>query len=112
MLLWEFVVDKNMTTSFINLEEDLQYEDLLKMVFEDFFIQVEDIILSYGISLELKSTVEDVPPISIGNTRQLRSFIGKIRVFEEIFRLCINVCCFISTNINKALFWISFLIMY
>ena len=93
-----------MTTSFINLEEDLQYEDLLKMVSEDFFIQVEDITLSYGISSELKSTIEDVSPISIGNTRQLRSFIGKIRIFKGICRLCIKVCCFISTNINKALF--------
>ena len=82
-----------MTTSFINLEEDLQYEDLLKMVSEDFFIQVEDITLSYGISSELKSTIEDVPPISFENTRQLRRFIGKIRVFEGICRLCIKVCC-------------------
>ena len=63
-----------MTASFINLEEDLQYEDLLKMISEDFGIQVEDITLSYGIFLELKSTFEDVPPISIGNTRQLKSF--------------------------------------
>ena len=31
---WEFYVDKNMTASFINLEEDLRYEDLLKI--EDF----------------------------------------------------------------------------
>ncbi|CAF1863435.1 unnamed protein product, partial [Brassica oleracea var. botrytis] len=89
---WEFVVDKNITSSFINFEEDLQYEDLLKIVSEDFLIQAEDITLSYEISLEFKSTVEDVPPISIGNTRQLRSFIGKIRVFEGMCRLCIKVC--------------------
>lgn len=88
---WEFVVDKNITSSFINFEEDLQYEDLLKIVSEDFLIQAEDITLSYEISLEFKSTVEDVPPISIGNTRQLRSFIGKIRVFEGMCRLCIKV---------------------
>ncbi|KAF3603808.1 hypothetical protein F2Q69_00036918 [Brassica cretica] len=30
-----------------------------------------------------RNTVEDVPPISIGNTRQLRSFIGKIRVLHD-----------------------------
>ena len=80
-------MDKNRTASFINLEEDFQYEDLLKMVSKDFFIQVEDITLSYEISLELKSTIEDVHPNSIGNTRQLRSFIGNIRVFEGICRL-------------------------
>ena len=107
---WEFVVDKNITSSFIKFEEDLQYEDLLKIVSEDFLIQVEDITLSYEISLDLKSTVEDAPPISIGNTRQLRNFIGKNTVFEGVCRLCIKVCCFISTNINKALFWIAFLI--
>ncbi|CAN6820397.1 unnamed protein product, partial [Brassica oleracea] len=81
---WEFVVDKNKTASFINFEGNLQYEDLLKIVSENFLIQVEDITLSYRVSLELKSTVEDAPPISIGNTCQLRSFIGKIRVFEGI----------------------------
>ncbi|KAF3523209.1 hypothetical protein F2Q69_00048124 [Brassica cretica] len=88
---WEFVVDKNTTASFINLEEDLQYEDLLKMISEDFCIQVEDITLSYEISLELKSTFEDVLPISIGNNRQLKSFICKTRVFEGICRLCIKM---------------------
>ena len=95
---WEFVVDKNTTASFINLEEDLQYEDLLKMISEDFCIQVEDITLSYEISLELKSTFEDVLPISIGNNRQLKSFICNTRVFKEVCRLCIKVCCFISTT--------------
>ncbi|CAN7105920.1 unnamed protein product, partial [Brassica rapa subsp. narinosa] len=91
---WEFYVDKNMTASFIHLEKELKYEDLLNMVSEDFHfrIQVEDITLSYGIYLELKSTVEDVSPISIENTRQLRSFIGKISVFEGVWRLCIKVC--------------------
>ena len=54
-----------MSASFINLEEDLQYDDLLKMVSEDFRIREEDITLSYVISLEVKSMVEDVPPISI-----------------------------------------------
>ncbi|KAF3558701.1 hypothetical protein F2Q69_00016834 [Brassica cretica] len=81
---WEFVVDKNKTSSFINFEEDLQYEDLLKIVSEDFLIQAEGITLSYEISLEFKGTVEDVPPISIGNTRQLRSFIDKIRVLPDL----------------------------
>ncbi|CAG7876537.1 unnamed protein product, partial [Brassica rapa] len=86
---WEFYVDKNMTAIFIHLEKELKYEDLLNMVSEDF---LEDITLSYGIYLELKSTVEDVFPISIENTRQLRSFIGKISVFEGVCRLCIKVC--------------------
>ena len=109
---WEFVVDKNKIASFINFEGNLQYEDLLKIVSENFLIQVEDITLSYRVSLELKSTVEDAPPISIGNTCQLRSFIGKIRVFEGICRLYIIVYCSISTNINIVLLWIAFLIMY
>ena len=98
-----------MTASFINLEEDLQYEDLLKMYSKDFHIQLEDITLSYEIYLEFKSTVEDVPPISIGNTRQLRIFIGKIRVFEGICRLWYKV---LLLYINKALIRITFLIMY
>ncbi|KAF2606989.1 hypothetical protein F2Q68_00044500 [Brassica cretica] len=98
---WEFVVDKNMTASFINLEEDLQYEDLLKMISEDFRIQVEDITLSYEISLELKSMCEDVLPISIGNNRQLKSFIFKTRVFEGICRLCIKIPCIHAIDTGK-----------
>lgn len=50
-----------MITSFVRLEEDLQYEDLLKMVSEDFRIQEKDITLSYGISLELKSLLKIFP---------------------------------------------------
>ncbi|KAL0804927.1 hypothetical protein Bca101_097418 [Brassica carinata] len=75
---WEFVVDKNTTASFINLEEDLQYEDLLKMISEDFRIQVEDITLSYEISLELKSTFEDILESyrdGVGESK-LRAFVG------------------------------------
>ena len=40
-----------MIVLFINLEEDLLYNDLLKMVSEDFRIREEAITLSYGISL-------------------------------------------------------------
>ena len=50
-----------MIISFINLEEDLQYNDLLKMVSEDFLIREEGITLSYGISLYVKSMVENIP---------------------------------------------------
>lgn len=60
-----------------SLRKTSQYEYFLKMISKDFSIQEEDISLSYEIFLEFKSRVEDVPSISIGNTRQLRSFIGK-----------------------------------
>ena len=59
---WEFYFDKNMTASFIHLEKDLKYEDLLNMVSKDFCIQEEDITLSYKTSLQVKSIVEDVHP--------------------------------------------------
>ncbi|KAF3566763.1 hypothetical protein DY000_02019889 [Brassica cretica] len=35
-LQWEFNLDKNRNASFIYIEEDLQYEDLVKMVSKDF----------------------------------------------------------------------------
>lgn len=80
---WEFYVDKNRrTASFIHLEQYFRYEDFLKIVSEDFRIQEEDINLSYEISLEVKSIVEYVPPISIENTHQLRTFIPKINGFD------------------------------
>ena len=91
-LQWEFNVDKNKNAFFIYIEEDLQYKDLMKIGSEDFSIKEEEISLSYGISLDLKSIVEGFPPISIGNTRQLKSFIGKIRVFDGTCRLCVKVC--------------------
>ncbi|KAF8113153.1 hypothetical protein N665_0055s0018 [Sinapis alba] len=40
------------------------------------------------------------PPISIGNTRQLKNFIGKIRGFDGICGLCIRVL-HDSTSSNK-----------
>ncbi|KAL0736962.1 hypothetical protein Bca4012_013172 [Brassica carinata] len=91
-LLWEFSVDRNRNASSIYLEENLLYEDLIKMVSEDFSVEEEKICWSYGISLDLKSIVEGFPPVSIGNTRQLRSFIGNIRAFDGMSRLCVKVC--------------------
>ncbi|CAN6929912.1 unnamed protein product, partial [Brassica oleracea var. botrytis] len=85
---WEFHVDLNMNASFISIEEDLQFEDLMKIVSEDF--KEEVIGLSYGMSLDIKSTVEGFPPISIANTRHLRSFIGKSRSFDGTCRLCVK----------------------
>ncbi|CAN6840061.1 unnamed protein product [Brassica oleracea] len=85
---WEFHVDLNMNASFISIEEDLQFKDLMKIVSED--IKEEVIGLSYGMSLDIKSTVEGFPPISIANTRHLRSFIGKSRSFDGTCRLCVN----------------------
>ncbi|CAN6916985.1 unnamed protein product [Brassica oleracea var. botrytis] len=57
-LMWEFNVDKNRNASFIYTKEDLQYENLMKMVSKDCSIKEEEICLSYGISLDLKSIVE------------------------------------------------------
>ena len=91
-LQWEFNVDTNINAFFIYIEEDLQYKDLMKIVSKDFSIKEEEMSLSYGISLDLKSIVEGFPPISIGNTRQLKSFIGKIRAFDGTCRLCVKVC--------------------
>ncbi|CAN6908884.1 unnamed protein product [Brassica oleracea] len=60
----------------------------MKIVSEDF--KEEVVGLSYGMSLDIKSTVEGFPPISIANTRHLRSFIGKSRSFDGTCRLCVN----------------------
>ena len=55
------IVDKNRNASFIYVEEDLQYEDLLKMVSKDFTFKEEEISLSYRISLDLKSIIKIFP---------------------------------------------------
>ena len=85
---WEFHVDLKRNASFISIEEDLQFEDLMKIVSEDF--KEEVIGLSYGMSLDIKSTVEGFPLISIANTRHLKSFIGKSRSFDGPCRLCVK----------------------
>ena len=60
-LQWEFNVDKNRNASFIYIEEDIRYEDLLKMASKDFSFKEEEISLSYRISLDLKSIIKVFP---------------------------------------------------
>ncbi|XP_048604835.1 uncharacterized protein LOC125582274 [Brassica napus] len=72
-LQWEFLVDLKRNASIISIEEDLLYEDLMKIVSEDFSVKEEEISLSYG------------------NTRQLRTFISKTRAFDGTCRLCVKV---------------------
>ncbi|KAL0772890.1 hypothetical protein Bca101_038041 [Brassica carinata] len=90
-LEWEFLVDLKRNASIISIEEDLLYEDLMKIVSEDFSVKEEEISLSYGISLDMKCIIESFPPLSIGNTRQLRTFISKTRAFDGTCRLCVKV---------------------
>ncbi|CAN7073840.1 unnamed protein product [Brassica oleracea var. botrytis] len=97
---WEFHVDLNMNASFISIEEDLQFEDLMKIVSEDF--KEEVIGLSYGMSLDIKSTVEGFPPISVANTCHLRSFIGTSRSFDGTCRLCVKVNADSASCNNQA----------
>ncbi|CAF1907805.1 unnamed protein product [Brassica napus] len=97
---WEFHVDLNRNASFISIEEDLQFEDLMKIVSEDF--KEEVIGLSYGMSLDIKSTVEGFPPISVANTLHLRSFIGKSRSFDGTCRLCVKVNADSASCNNQA----------
>ncbi|CAN7073778.1 unnamed protein product [Brassica oleracea var. botrytis] len=89
-LQWEFLVDLKRNASIISIEEDLLYEDLMKIVSEDFSVKEEEISLSYGISLDMKYIIESFPPLSIGNTRQLRTFISKTRAFDGTCRLCVS----------------------
>ncbi|CAN6980340.1 unnamed protein product [Brassica oleracea var. botrytis] len=63
----------------------------MKIVSEDFSVKEEEISLSYGISLDMKCIIESFPPLSIGNTRQLRTFISKTRAFDGTCRLCVKV---------------------
>lgn len=98
---WEFHVDLTRNASLVSLEEDLQFDDLMKIVSGDF--KEEVIGLSYGMSLDIKSTVEDFPPISIANTRHLRSFIRKGRSFDETCRLCVKVCMIFQLSYSRFL---------
>ncbi|CAN7102177.1 unnamed protein product [Brassica rapa subsp. narinosa] len=89
-LQWEFLVDLKRNASIISIEEDLLYEDLMKIISEDFSVKEEEISLSYGFSLDMKCIIESFPPLSIGNTRQLRTFISKTRAFDGTCRLCVK----------------------
>ncbi|CAN6828387.1 unnamed protein product [Brassica oleracea] len=62
----------------------------------------EVIGLSYGMSLDIKSTVEGFPPISVANTRHLRSFIGKSRSFDGTCLLCVKVNADSASCNNQA----------
>ncbi|KAL0749082.1 hypothetical protein Bca101_031084 [Brassica carinata] len=56
----------------------------------------------YGMSLDIKSTVEGFPPISVANTRHLRSFIRKSRSFDGTCRLCVKVNADSASCNNQA----------
>uniref|UniRef100_A0A0D2ZU56 RRM domain-containing protein n=1 Tax=Brassica oleracea var. oleracea TaxID=109376 RepID=A0A0D2ZU56_BRAOL len=64
-LQWEFLVDLKRNASIISIEEDLLYEDLMKIVSEDFSVKEEEFSLSYDISLDMKCIIESFPPLSI-----------------------------------------------
>ena len=57
----------------------------MKMVSKKFIFKEEEISLSF-------------PPVSIGNTCELRSFIAKIRAFDGICRLCVKVFVLFQLN--------------
>ncbi|CAN6883461.1 unnamed protein product [Brassica oleracea] len=52
-------------------------------------------------SLDIKSTVEGFPLISIANTRHLKSFIGKSRSFDGTCRLCVKFVNVDSASCNN-----------
>ncbi|XP_048623585.1 uncharacterized protein LOC111205747 [Brassica napus] len=70
-LQWEFLVDLKRNASIISIEEDLLYEDLMKIVSEDFSVKEEEISLSYGVSTVPLNALPDFSPVHIGLLRSL-----------------------------------------
>ncbi|XP_048599717.1 uncharacterized protein LOC125579867 [Brassica napus] len=64
-LQWEFLVDLKRNASIISIEEDLLYEDLMKIVSEDFSVKEEKISLSYGVSTVPSNALPDFSPVHI-----------------------------------------------
>ncbi|XP_048624065.1 uncharacterized protein LOC106427815 [Brassica napus] len=70
-LQWEFLVDLKRNASIISIEEDLLYEDLMKIVSEDFSVKEEEISLSYGVSTVPLNALPDFTPVHIGFLQSL-----------------------------------------
>ena len=95
-LQWEFNLDTNSNASFIYIEEDLQYEDLVKMVSKDF------------VGLGLEKYYWRFSPNLHRKYSSTHKFHRQIRSFNGICRLCVKVCCFVSNKLFRK----AFLFMY
>lgn len=104
---WEFEVDNNRMGSLSEIDENVTYENLVKIIIEDFDIQDQDIALSYGLPLSMKSKIQNSPPVDIRNDRQLRVFINKIKKGYELVTLCVTLSDKPVSNFSRFVckFW-------
>lgn len=88
---WEFVADTERLGSLSQIDENVTFNDLVKMITEDLDVHDQDIALSYGLPWNMKSMIQNSPPVDIRNDRQLRAFIDKIKKNYELIPLCVTL---------------------
>ncbi|KAG2297732.1 hypothetical protein Bca4012_054909 [Brassica carinata] len=88
---WEFVADIERLGSLSQIDENVTFDDLVKMITEDLDVHDQDIALSYGFPWNMKCMIQNSPPVDIRNDRQLRAFIDKIKRNYELIPLCVTL---------------------
>lgn len=76
---WEFVVDTERLGSLSQIDENVTFDELVKMITEDLDVPDQDIALSYGLPCDMKCMIQNSPPVEIRNDRQLRALITNIK---------------------------------
>ncbi|XP_019097517.1 PREDICTED: uncharacterized protein LOC109131269 [Camelina sativa] len=88
---WEFEMDNERGASLINIDENTRFSELVKILLEDFDIDIQAQCLKLSYSLPAKSSTIGSIPIFIRNDRQLEAFKLKYAQSGGVLHLCVTV---------------------
>ncbi|XP_010506932.2 PREDICTED: uncharacterized protein LOC104783478 [Camelina sativa] len=88
---WEFEMDNERGASLINIDENTRFSDLVKILLEDFDIDIRAQCLKLSYTLPAMSATRGSIPIFIRNDRQLEAFKLKYAQSGGVLHLCVTV---------------------
>ncbi|KAL0713404.1 hypothetical protein Bca4012_020382 [Brassica carinata] len=92
---YDFIFDVERGSSLSMINEDSIYNDLIRVVSEDFGIDdnKNNVNLSYVSPSKLKFGTKELPPVFIRNDRQVTSYMNKLQE-----NACIHLCVTIKVT--------------
>ncbi|KAF8090848.1 hypothetical protein N665_0463s0007 [Sinapis alba] len=89
---WDFMIDDERGCSLSMIHEDISYNDLIGIVFEDFGIDDNrnSVNLSYVSLSKLNIGSKEIPPVFIRNDRQVTPYLSKLRENGRL-PLCVTI---------------------
>ncbi|XP_024013356.1 uncharacterized protein LOC112087716 [Eutrema salsugineum] len=91
---WVFIVDQSRRCSFIGIDRKTSFANLVEIAYEDFGLDqhLYELQFSYMLSSEVRRKLPlDTPPVFVGNSRQLQSFLHQFQNENETVRLCVEI---------------------